>query len=132
MKLMSVQRRRERYIVLHMWKIYCGIVPNDVGVEFYSNDRLGPMCRVPKLRAKSMQVNTMVYHSFGSMGPMLFNAVPKLVKSSISPESFKASLDDFLMTLPDTPPTPGYVAANNNSLLDWTATNGRALPEVPS
>ena len=40
MKLMSVQRRRERYIVLHMWKIYCGIVPNDVGVEFYSNDRL--------------------------------------------------------------------------------------------
>ena len=132
MKLMSVQRRRERYIVLHMWKIYCGIVPNDVGVEFYSNARLGPMCRVPKLRAKSMQVNTMVYHSFGSMGPMLFNAVPKLVKSSISPESFKASLDDFLMTLPDTPPTPGYVAANNNSLLDWTATNGRALPEVPS
>ena len=44
MKLMSVQRRRERYVVLHMWKIYCGIVPNEVGVEFYSNDRLGPMC----------------------------------------------------------------------------------------
>ena len=63
---MSVQRRRERYIVLHTWKIYCGIVPNDVGVEFYSNDRLDPMCRVPKLRAKSLQV----YHSFGSMGPM--------------------------------------------------------------
>ena len=36
------------------------------------------------------------------------------------------------MTLPDTPPTPGYVAANNNSLLDWTATNGWALPEVLS
>ena len=82
----------------------------------------------------SVAMTAMVYHSFGSMGPMLFNAVPKLVKSSISPEfeSFKASLDDFLMTLPDTPPTPGYVAANNNSLLDWTATNGRALPEVPS
>ena len=88
------------------------------------------MCRVHK-RAKSIQVNTMVYHSFGSMGPILFNAVPTLVKSSISPESFKAPLDDFLMTLPDTPrsPTPGYVAANNNSLLEWTAsTNGRALP----
>ena len=132
MKLMSVQRRRERYIILHMWKTYCGIVPNDVGVEFYLNDRLGPMCRVPKLRAKSMQVNTMVYHSFGSMGPMLFNAIPKQVKSSSSPDTFKAALDDYLMTLPDTPPTPGYVAANNNSLLDWTTTNGRALPEVPS
>ena len=66
-----------------------------------------------------------------SMGPMLFNAVPKLAKNSISPESFKASLDEFLMTLPDTPPTPGYVTANNNSLLDWTATKSRALPKVP-
>ena len=115
-----------------MENISSGIVPNDVGLNFYVNDRLGPMCRVPKLRAKSMKVNTMMYHSFGSMGPMLFNAVPKEVKSSSSPDSFKADLDDFLMTLPDTPPTPGYVAANNNSLLDWTATNGRALPEVPS
>ena len=43
MKLMSVQRRRERYIVLHMWKIYCGIVPNDVGLEFYSNDKAIPV-----------------------------------------------------------------------------------------
>ena len=40
---MSVQRRRERYIVLHMWKICCGIVPNDVGVEFYSNDKAIPV-----------------------------------------------------------------------------------------
>ena len=43
-----------------------------------------------------------------------------------------ASLGDFMMTLPDTPPTPGYVPANYNSLLDWTATHGRALPVVPS
>ena len=74
------------------------------------------------------QVNAMVYHSLCSMGPMLFNAIPKQVKSSSSPDTFKAALDDYLMTLPDTPPTPGYVAANNNSLLDWTTTNGRALP----
>ena len=50
---------------------------------------------------------------------MTWVAVPNLVKSSISPESFKASLDDFLMTLPDTTPTPGYVAANNNSLFHY-------------
>ena len=57
-----------------------------------------------------------------------------LLEEQHLPESFEASLDDFLMTLPDTPPTPGYVAANNNtnSLLDWTETNGRTLPEVPS
>lgn len=44
-------------------------------------------------------------------------------------DSFKAALDDYLMTLPDTAPNPGYVAANNNNnLLDWIITNSRALP----
>ena len=33
------------------------------------------------------------------------------------------------MSLPDTPPTPSYVAANNNSILDLTVTSSRALSE---
>ena len=67
-----------------------------------------------------------------SIGPRLFNALPRFIKESSTLDSFKAVLDDFLMTLPDTPPTPGYIAANNNSLLDWIVTNSRALPEVLS
>ena len=35
----------------------------------------------------------------------------------------------YIMSLSDTPPTPSYVAANNNSILDWTVTSSRALPE---
>ena len=45
------------------------------------------------------------------------------------PDSFKKKLDDYIMSLPDTPPTPSCVAANNNSILDWTVTSSRALPE---
>ena len=41
----------------------------------------------------------------------------------------KKILDEYIMSLPDTPPTPSYVAANNNSILDWTVTSSRALPE---
>ena len=34
---------------------------------------------------------------------------------------FKSNLDQFLKLFPDTPPTPGYIAANGNSLVDWVA-----------
>ena len=63
------------------------------------------------------------------MGPRLFNSLPKAVKECSSPDSFKKTLDDYIMSLPDTPPTPSYVAANNNSILEWTVTSSRALPE---
>ena len=62
------------------------------------------------------------------------------MKESISLDSFKAALDDFMMALPDgtncliwlpdTPPTPGYIAANNNNLLDWIVINSRAFKEL--
>ena len=132
LKLMSIQRRRERYIIIHIWKLYAGEAPNDVGVKFYWNDRLGLMCTVPKLTAKSMAVNTLKFNSFSSMGPMLFNSIPRMIKEEASLISFKSSLDEFLVSLPDTPPTPGYVAVNNNSILDWTSTNSRALQEALS
>ena len=122
LKLMSVQRRRERYIILHMWKIFTHIAPNDIGVVINWNDRTGPVCRVPQLRSKSMYANTLRYHSFASIGPRLFNALPRFIKESSSLESFKVVLDDLSMTLPDTFPTPGYIEANNNTLLDSIVT----------
>ena len=132
MKLMSIQRRRERYIIIHTYKLFIGSAPNDVGIRFYWNDRLGPMSIVPKLNAKSKAIQTLQFNFFSSMGPMLFNIIPRVVKEAESVDSFKVALDDFLMAIPDTPPTPGYTAANSNSLLDWMQTNGRALPEVLS
>ena len=129
LKLMSVQRRRERYIIIHMWKIYTGTAPNDIKIKFHYNDRTGPQCIVPNLNARSSRINTLRYNFFTSMGPRLFNSLPKAVKECSSPDSFKKTLDDYIMSLPDTPPTPSYVAANNNSILEWTVTSSRALPE---
>ena len=39
--LMSLQRRRERYVILHLWKIWQGAVPNDLDIQFYDHTRLG-------------------------------------------------------------------------------------------
>ena len=58
-----------------------------------------------------------------------FNSLPKAVKECISPDSFKKTPDDYVMSLPDNPPTPSYVAVNNDSILDWTVTSSRVLPE---
>jgi len=103
--------------------------PNDINIKFHYNDRTGPQCIVPHLNARSSRINTLRYNFFTSMGPRLFNSLPKAVKECSSPDSFKRTLDEYIMSLPDTPPTPSYVAANNNSILDWAVTSSRALPE---
>ena len=60
-------------------------------------------------------------NSFSTNGPRLFNLLPKELKGIETRPIFKSRLDKFLKTFLDTPPTPGYVALNNNSLLDWAA-----------
>ena len=36
--ILSLQRRRERYSIIHVWKIYHGEAPNDSEMEFYTHD----------------------------------------------------------------------------------------------
>ena len=97
--------------------------------DLLCSDRTGPQCIVPHLNARSSRINTLRYNFFTSMGPRLFNSLPKAVKECSSPDSFKRTLDEYIMSLPDTPPTPSYVTANNNSILDWAVTSSWALPE---
>ena len=47
MSLMSLQRRRERFILLHMWKILHGQTSNDLNVQFVSRPRLGTLAIIP-------------------------------------------------------------------------------------
>ena len=45
--LMSLQRRQERYIIIHVWKTLHELAPNDIGILFYEHIRLGTRCRIP-------------------------------------------------------------------------------------
>ena len=49
LNLMSLQRRRERYILIHVYKILHGLAPNDLEMQFYENARRGTCCRIPPL-----------------------------------------------------------------------------------
>ena len=59
-------------------------------------------------------------NSFGVKAAKLWNLLPKEINSISTLDALKSSLAVFLKNFPDTPPTKGYTAINNNSLLEWT------------
>ncbi|KAL5268810.1 hypothetical protein ACHWQZ_G002598 [Mnemiopsis leidyi] len=120
LRLQSLQRRRERYITIHMWKLLHKLVPNDLNVEFYHRERLGWRARIPVLFKRSRQSSSTIFDaSFAVNGPKLWNLLPKSVNSATTLDSFKVHLGAFLESVPDCPPTTGYTAANANSMLNW-------------
>ena len=120
LNLMSLQRRRERYVILHMWKILNCKVSNDIDVTFRDSARFGKVAIIPPIhRSSSVKAQTMYDASFAVRGPTLWNTLPKLVKSYDKLNTFKVNLDKYLKDIPDRPPVSGYVTQNHNSLVDW-------------
>ena len=128
LKILSLQRRLERYRILYIWKIIEGKVPN-CGVHIRMEDgRLGRMCQVPIINKNAPQsVQTMREQTFQVNGPKLYNSLPAKIRNitRCSIDDFKMALDQYLETIPDEPRvsglTPGGCTADaraSNSLLD--------------
>ena len=118
--LMSLQRRRERYVILYLWKIWQGAVPNDLDIQFYDHTRLGTRCKIPAIKRNS----TTLSRSIAVHGPKLWKAIPKNIKFAPSFEVHlsRSKLTSHLVSIiPDLPPVPGYTTPNSNSILDWNA-----------
>ena len=125
LKLMSLQRRRERYIILQIWKILNNCSPNDVAIEFCQQSRLGIKAKLPPLRKTSkMHHQSMYDNSFAVLGPKLWNAIPGDLTTLTKFDEFKNRLTNFLESFPDNPPISGYTSVNGNSLLDWRYGDG--------
>ena len=120
LKLFSLQRRRERYCAIHMFKIAKGLVPNNLNLNFYTTRRGEIKCHAPKLNIHLTHHCTVRHNYFTTTGPSLFNLLPANVKQAETLGAFKSQLDRFLWTVPDLPPSPGYKLLNKNSLLEWT------------
>ena len=119
--LLSLQRRRERYIIILTWKIMHGLAPNDIHMQFKDNPRLGRKAVVPPLFNKSQKSTATHYeNSFAVKAARLWNILPKEVTSQTTLGGLKETLGNFLDMFPDNPPAKGYTATNNNSLLEWT------------
>ena len=117
---MSLQRRRERFSIIHVWKILNEISPNDLQLEFTTSARNGIKVKLPSIdRAALQSARTLYEHSFAINAAKLWNILPKEVSESVKLDPFKVKLGAFLDSFPDTPLSTGYVTANNNSLLEW-------------
>ena len=132
LKLYSLERRRERYMIIYIWKILEGQVPNICDVKGLDqitakwHPRRGRECTLPPIIRKAVApVKRLREASLPVRGQQLFNILPSAIRNitDCSVDSFKRRLDKFLSTVPDEPQIPGYTAqrrAESNSLLDMT------------
>ena len=112
-KLYSLQRRRERYCIILIWKI----------IENKSQNLSDPiLCNFSDRRGRSCVIShvntgrhgTLAYNSFRLRAIRLLNSLPEAIRdiTNCSVCSFMQRLDYYLSSIPDLPCSPGY----NNSL----------------
>ncbi len=123
--IISLQRRRERYSIIQVWKILHNETQNSTSLTFYTSERLGMKASVPAFNHSAQKSCSSAYdNSFGVKAIRLWNILPKSVNSQKTLDLFKVSLGRFLDKFPDSPPVPGYTPPNSNSLLDWSCSGG--------
>ena len=135
LKLYSLERRRERYMAIYIWKIIVGLVPNLDGtrkVVVLHSDRRGRTCRVPPVtRTATAKIKRLQEDSLPVLGARLFNCLPRETRGyNGSLESLKVKVDSYLRTVPDNPTLPHYYqeAATNslfNQVLQMQAASSR-------
>ena len=131
LKMQSMQRRRERYSIIMVWKMANGEAPNSIGVKFHNNARLGKKAEIPTSPTHTqVSVATKFHNSFACRATRLWNTLPRDVNTAEDLATFKVQLGKWLSRFPDRPPVTGYTRQNNNSILDWALTVSRE-GEVP-
>ena len=76
LSLFSLQRRREWYIILHMWKILNLKNSNDISTEFFFRPRLGNLAKIPVCKKSSSALHWTAYERlFAVLGPKLWNCI---------------------------------------------------------
>ena len=123
LKLYSLERRRERYIIMYVWKVLQGLTPNFDGENYMRTNesvRRGRVCVLPAARRGAMQrLQTMHEGSVPVLGARLFNCLPRELREYDGTlETFKSRVDRFLATIPDQPCLPHYYqSAASNSII---------------
>ena len=120
LNIFSLERRRERYIILYTFKIIFGTVPNP-GISWCRTiTRRGRLIDVPKLKSSvSHKGSTLKYYSFRFVCARLFNCLPLSIRNfepvGLNPiDLLKLKLDASLHTLRDEPRLNGYAGCSQS------------------
>lgn len=106
LKIYSLERRRDRYVLIYVFKILMKKVPNP-GISFKYSTRRGRVLTSP---ASNSKTTDLIHHSFTRRAPRIFNAIPQSLRDlplNTSLDSIKNRLDKFLGLIPDEPRLPG-------------------------
>ena len=127
LKIYSLERRWERYMILYIFKWVIGLIPNPGFVRAPYDVRSHSIRVDPKFNKKAPYwVKQIRASSFFARGPQTYNLLPPQLRAVNIPEmptalhvtDYKKLLDDFMKRVPDQPTTAGLVrAAATNSLL---------------
>ena len=131
----SLERRRERFIIIYTWRIIQNLAPNlpKNPISVYPDSRRGRLCRVPRPdHNASRKCQKLREESFAVKGPKLFNLLPASLRNldSVKISTFKRCLDKYLKSIPDEPVIDDYAARNfenSNSLLHMIPSQTRNL-----
>ena len=126
--LYTLERRRERYALIYIYKIIRGFVPNIPNDKYkiltYDSLRRGRLCRIPELNRNSLlRYQTLSENSFAIKAPRLFNSLPRDLRNLDGDiDLFKKNLDLLLCAIHDRPSLPQYnQSADGNSIIHQTA-----------
>ena len=120
--LYSLERRRERYIIIHLWKMLEGIVPNlgdtdtsSVKLQSQIQTRRGRTCQIHLLDSTPTHLHKAKQQTVKCFGVKLFNSLPKQIRNITGTDTnhFKSALDLFLKRVEDKPLLRSH--ANNGS-----------------
>ena len=118
LKLMSLQRRRERYSILHLHKVINNTVTSDLNITTNYNPRRGLNVNIPPiLKGTKTRFQTLRDDFFTVSAPQLFNSLPKCIRDEEKYETFKSKLTAYLLSIPDHPPISGE--SSRNSVLHY-------------
>ena len=121
LNLISIQRRRDRYQIIYLWKIIEKFVPNpSAPITWTYSERRGRSCAV--LNVNVGRLGSLCYNSFRWRAIRIFNKLSKHIHmiSSCSVAKFKSQFNKHLRNISDLPCLSGY----NNSLDGGDCLNG--------
>ena len=131
LNLYSLERRRERYLIIYAWQMLEGIKVNYLGLKASKYGRSRTMGSRPirwSYRGKKIKHSnrSIIHCSTGKKMERLFNCLPPKLRNmkEKTTDTFKYHLDKWLQTIPDTPKIDNYgsrVAAENNSIVNQAA-----------
>ena len=136
LKLYSSERRRDRYMILYIFKIINSKVPNP-GISFKWSLRRGKVLTYPSVTSKASKAATLLHHSFTRRAPRLFNSLPQSLRNipaDTTADTIKARLDKFLQTVTDEPRISGHFPSNSagsNRVVDQILCSGAPLGGSP-